>query len=183
MEKIRSARVVFVNTASSSGEFVKGLAGPGRAIVTATRTGGERNETRFPAFFVEAFTGEAADRDRNGRISVQEAFEYARTKVQQAFEREGYVQSEHATLEDGGTGLAGTLFLESDRSRSADIAKVSDPAMRAALEEKRELEDQIAALRLRKASMPPEQYDEELEKLVTALAQKTRAIQQIEGRK
>jgi hypothetical protein len=183
VEKIHSARLVFVNTASSSGEFAKGLAGPGRAIVTATKTGGERNETRFPAYFVEAFTGEAADRDRNGRISVQEAFEYARTKVQQVFEREGYILSEHATLEDGGTGLAGTLFLESDRARSTEIAKVTDPALRAALEEKRTLEDQIAGLRLRKPGMPPEQYDQELEKLVTALALKTRAIQQLEGKK
>ena len=37
LDKIRSARTVFVNTASSSGEFVKGLAGPGRTIVTATQ--------------------------------------------------------------------------------------------------------------------------------------------------
>jgi Peptidase C13 family len=183
LEKIRSARLVFVNTASSSGEFIKGLAGPGRVIVAATKTGGERNETRFPAYFVEAFTGEGADRDRNGRISVQEAFEFARSKVQQAFEREGYVPSEHATLEEGGAGLAGTLFLESDRAKSAEIAKVSDPALRAALEDKRNLEDQIAGLRLRKAAMPPEEYDQELEKLVTALAQKTRAIQQLEGKK
>jgi len=183
LDKIRSARLVFVNTASSSGEFVKGLAGPGRTIVTATRTGGERNEPRFPAYFVEAFTGDAADRDRNGRISVQEAFEYAKAKVQQAFEREGYVLSEHATLEDGGAGAAGTLYLESEASRSAGIANVANPALRAALEEKRQLEDQIAGLRLRKPSMPAEQYDQELEKLVTALAQKTRAIQQIEGKK
>jgi len=183
LEKIKSARIVFVNTASSSGEFAKGLAGPGRTIVTATRTGGERNEPRFPAYFVEAFTGDGADRDRNGRISVQEAFEYAKAKVQQVFEREGYVLSEHATLEDGGSGAAGTLYLESDRARTADIAGVSNPALRAALQEKRELEDQIAGLRLRKASMPPEQYDQELEKLVTALAQKTRAIQQLEGKK
>ncbi len=179
--KIKSARIVFVDTTSSSGEFVKGLAGPGRTIVTATRTGGERNETRFPPYFVEALTGDAADRDRNGRISVQEAFEYARTKVQQEFERGGYVLSEHATLDDGGTGAAGSVYLDSDRARSAEIAKVSDPALRAALEEKRQLEDQIAGLKLRKASMPPEQYEAELEKLVTALAQKTRTIQQLEG--
>jgi hypothetical protein len=181
--KIRSSRVVFVNTASSSGEFLKGLAGPGRTIVTATRTGGERNEPRFPAYFVEAFTGDGADRDRNGRISVQEAFEYARTKVQQAFEREGYVLSEHASIEDGGAGLAGTLFLESDRAKAAEIASVSNPALRAALEEKREIEDQIAGLRLRKPSIPQEQFDQEFEKLATALAQKTRAIQQLEGKK
>jgi len=183
MMKIRSSRVVFVNTASSSGEFAKGLAGPGRTIVTATRTGGERNEPRFPAFFVEAFTGEGADRDRNGRISVQEAFDFAKARVQQAFEKEGYILSEHATLEEATTGVAATLFLESEKSRSAEIANVSDPALRAALEEKRTIEDQIAGLRLRKASMPPEQYDQELEKLLTALAQKTRSIQQLEGKK
>jgi hypothetical protein len=182
LEKIRSGRLVFVNTASSSGEFAKGLAGPGRTVVTSTRTGGERNETRFPQYFVEAFTGEGADADRNGRVSVQEAFEYARTKVQQAFEKEGYILSEHATLQDG-AGLATTLFLDSDRSRAAAVANVSDPALRAALEEKRTLEDQVAGLRLRKASMPADEYERELEKLLTALAQKTRAVQQLEGKK
>ena len=183
LDKIRSARVVFVNTASSSGEFAKGLAGPGRTIVTATRTGGERNEPRFPAYFVEAFTSEGADRDRNGRISVQEAFEYARAKVQQAFEKEGYVLSEHATLVEASAGTAGTLFLESDRARSATFAGVADPALRAALEEQRALEDRVAGLRLRKASMPADQYEQELETLLTALAQKTRTIQQLEGKK
>ena len=183
LEKIRSTRLVFVNTASSSGEFVKGLAGPGRTIVTATRTGGERNEPRFPSFFIEALTGDGADRDRNGRVSIQEAFDYARTKVQQAFEKEGYILSEHATLDDSGTGVAATLFLESDKARAAAVANVSDPALRAALEEKRNLEDQIAGLRLRKPSIPADQYDREIEKLLTELALRSRTIQQLEGKK
>jgi hypothetical protein len=183
LDKIKSARLVFVNTASSSGEFVKGLAGPGRTIVTATKTGGERNETRFPEFFVEAFTSDAADRDRNGRVSVLEAFEYAKSKVQQAFEKEGFVLSEHATLEDGGGGVAGLVFLDSDRLRATTVAGVSDPALRTALEEKQALEDQVASLRLRKSNMPAEQYEQELERLLTALAQKTRAVQQLEGKK
>ena len=154
-----------------------------RTIVTATRTGGERNETRFPPFFVEAFSGDGADGDRNGRISVQEAFEYARTKVQQAFEREGYVPTEHATLDDGGAGAAASVYLESERARSAQISSVADPALRAALEEKRKLEDQIAGLRLRKPSMPADEYDKELEKLVTALALNSRTIQRLEAKK
>ena len=129
----------------------KGLAGPGRTIVTATRTGGERNETRFPQYFVEAFTGEGADADRNGRVSVQEAFDYARTKVQQAFEKEGYILSEHATLEDGGAGLAARSSSIRTAPGQPTVANVSDPALRAALEEKRTLEDQVAGLRLRKA--------------------------------
>ena len=50
-----AGRVVFVNTTSSSGGFLPVVSGPGRAIVTGTRTGGERNETLFPQYFVEAF--------------------------------------------------------------------------------------------------------------------------------
>jgi hypothetical protein len=79
--------------------------------------------------------------------------------------------------------MAATLFLESDRARSSAATSTSDPTLRAALEEKRNLEDQVAGLRLRKPSMPAEQYEQELEKLLTALAQKSRAIQQLEGKK
>jgi hypothetical protein len=39
-------RVVFVNCSSSSGEFVKPLSGESRVIITATRSGNERQPTR-----------------------------------------------------------------------------------------------------------------------------------------
>ena len=180
-----SARIVFVNTASSSGEFVKALAGPARTIVTATRTGGERNETRFPAFFVEAFTGDGADRDRNGRISVQEAFDYARAKVQQAFEREGYILQRARDARRRRQPAAGRQRSIWSRSGRAPPSSPARPIPRCAPRSRRQrqLEDQIAGLRLRKPSMPADEYDKELEKLVTALALKSRAIQQLEGKK
>src|SRR5919198_663068 len=78
LKRLRSKRVVFVDTASASGPFVEALSGPGRVIVTATRTGAEQYATLFGGSFVEAFTTESADADRNGRVSVLEAFEYAR---------------------------------------------------------------------------------------------------------
>ena len=181
--RIRSARIAFVNTSSSSGEFAKVLAGPGRTIITATRSGGERNEPRFPAFFVEGLTSDTADRNRDGRISLQEAFDYARNRVQQVFEKEGFLISEHAMLEEAQAGAAATLFLASDRAKPSAIAVTADPALRAALEEKQSLEDQVASLRLRKSSMPAEEYERDLEKLLTALALKTRAARQLEGSK
>ena len=46
-----------------------------------------------------------------------------------------------------------------------------------------EVEDQINALKGRKASMDAAAYEQELEKLVTDLALKTRAIQQLEKKK
>jgi hypothetical protein len=184
LKKLATQRVVFVNTASSSGPFVEALAGPGRTIVTATKTGGERNDPRFPEFFVEALSGEEADRDRNGRVSVQEAFEYARQKVQSAYEKEGHILTEHAVLEDGSQGkLAATLFLSPEGARRADIASVSDPALRALMEQQDALERQVAELRLKKDSMDPAQYQQQLEKLLTDLAQKSREIREREGKK
>ena len=183
LSKFPTQKIVFVNTASSSGAFLQPLAGPARTIVTATKTGGERNETRFPEFFVAALDDEAADRDRNGRVSIQEAFDYAAAKVKAAYEQSGNILTEHATLEDGNQGkFAATQFLAPPRSRTA-AAQAADPALRALLEQRDALERQVAELRLRKDSMDSAQYEQQLEKLVTELALKTRAIREMETKK
>jgi hypothetical protein len=135
--KLPAQRVAFVNTASSSGAFLPAIAAPGRVIVTATKTGGERNETQFPEFFVAAYNDPAADRDRNGHVSVAEAFEYAKTKVVQAFQQKGLLLTEHAVMDDGGEGhLASTLFLGTGRAEGALAVDLSNPAMKALVDEK-----------------------------------------------
>src|SRR5206468_2662795 len=113
LNKFPSQHVAFINTASSSGAFLPAVAAPGRVVVTATKTGGERNDTDFPEYFVGAFDDASADRDRNGHVSIAEAFEYAKTKVTQAFQQKGNILTEHATLDEGGPDvhLASTIFL------------------------------------------------------------------------
>lgn len=181
--RFKTQKVAFVNTASSSGAFLQPLAGPARTIVTATKTGGERNETQFAGHFVEALASESADRDRNGRVSVLEAFDYATAKVKAAYEQGGHILTEHATIDDGSQGkLAATQYLAPERSRTA-AAQAADPALRALLERRDALEHQVGELRLRKDSMPAEEYDKALETLVTELALKTRAIRDAEGKK
>lgn len=183
LEKFRLQKVVFVNTASSSGGFLATLSGPGRTIVTATKTGGERNETLFPGPFVEALAGDSADRDRNGRISVLEAFDYAKSRVAATYEQGGHILTEHATLDDGAGGkLAATLFLAPERSRTAEMATAS-PALRALVEQRDALERQIAELKLKKDAVDSAQYDQQLEKLLTELALKARAIRDLEAKK
>lgn len=183
LEKLRLQRVAFINTASSSGAFLEPLAGPGRTIVTATRTGGERNEPRFAEFFIEAFTGDGADRDRNGRVSVQEAFDYAKQKVTAAYEQAGNLLSEHAALNDGVDGkLASMQFLAPQRSRSTEMASLP-PAVRTLVEQRDALEREIAELKLRKDAIEASTYDAQLEKLLTALARKTRQIRDAEAKK
>ena len=97
-------QVVFVNTASASGYFVKALSAKGRTIVTATKSAMERNQTEFPSYFVQAFSEEGADADKDQRVSVLEAFMYARREVERFYEKGHLLVTEHAVLDDNGDG-------------------------------------------------------------------------------
>ena len=63
LTKHRGRRVAVVVAASSSGDFVPALSGPGRVVITATKSGFERNESLFGGHFVAALAGDWADAD------------------------------------------------------------------------------------------------------------------------
>ncbi len=190
--KLKSRQVVFVNTASASGPFVEALAGPGRTVVTATRNGAEHFATLFGGYFVEALGSETADADKNRRVSVLEAFLYAKSETAKAYEKAGLLATEHALLDDSGdkegsqepsaTGKNGRIAAVVSLGTVGKDDLPADPKLRALHVERRELERRVEALRLLKDSMPPARYTDELEKLVTALALKTREIRAAEGR-
>jgi hypothetical protein len=177
------SHVAFVNTTSSSGAFLKAVSAPGRVVITATKTGGEKLDTMFPEVFVEAFADDGADRDRNGHVSLLEAFEYAKAKVTQAYQQKGLLLTEHATIDDGGEGRAATMFLGIGRTDAAAQADLSDPAVRAIVAERDAIERDIAALKLMKATTDPAKYDAQMEKLLTDLALKTKALRDRQTKK
>jgi hypothetical protein len=178
LAKLPSKHVVFVNTASASGPFIEALAAPGRTIITATRSGSEQFATLFGGYFVDALTAEAADADKNRRISMLEAFEHARGQVARAYEREGLLATEHALIDDGGK-VAATLALGNAEGASGLPA---DPKLRALHEERRDIERRLESLKLLKSGMPQPRYLAELEKLATELARKSREIKELEGK-
>jgi hypothetical protein len=189
LARFSTQQVVFVNAASASGEFVKALAGPNRVIVTATKSGLERNQTTFPGHFVEALTGDSADADKNGRVSILEAFDFARREVARGYEKGNRLLTEHALLDDDGDGtgspepgvkgddgaLARRLFLAGGGA-PAEVAVADDPRLAELLRARRELEEKIEALKARKASLAAEAYEKELEALLLDLALKGEAI-------
>jgi len=178
------SRVAFVNTTSSSGAFLKAVSAPGRVVITATKTGGEKLDTMFPEVFVEAFADDGADRDRNGHVSLLEAFEYAKAKVTQTYQQKGLLLTEHATIDDGGEGsLAATMFLGIGRTDAAAQADLSDPAVRELVAQRDAIERDIAALKLLKATTDPAKYDAQMEKLLTDLALKTKALRDRQSKK
>jgi hypothetical protein len=69
------------------------------------------------------------------------------------------------------------------RAEGALAVDLSDPAIKALSDEKDALDQQIAALRLKKTSMDEAQYEAQLEKLLTDLALKTKAIRDLQTKK
>jgi len=193
LARLKSKRVVFVNTASASAPFVEALSGPGRVVVAATRTGGEMFATLFGGPFVEAFSNESADSDHDGKISILEAFEYARKTVAASYQREGLLPTEHAVLDDNGD-KEGSMEpgREAKDGQSAAVLAIgslrqqalpADEKVRALYAERSQIERRIEALKLLKSGMDPAKYESELEKLATDLALKTRQIRAAEGGK
>ena len=195
---LATQEIGFVNTASASGDFARVLSGLNRVIVTATRDGRQNNQTIFPRFFVQAFSQDVADLDKDERVSLLEAYNYASREVKRFYEDDGRMLTETSQLEDNGDGegsyeplasqtdgkLAQRMFLDGFMNplNTATPPQVPDSSLRALYVEQRELRERIEQLRLIKDTMDPELYAKELETLLIALALKDREIRARGGR-
>jgi hypothetical protein len=203
LDAMSTQNVVFVNTSSASGGFLEVLSRKDRVVVTATKSGMERNESVFGGYFVQAYTEAGADVNKDGRVSVLEAFDFACRNVERFYDEGNRLKTEHAILDDDGDGkgmhpsgekpeetadgqiaartiLGGRAGAEVRGSGSADV--VEDPELAAIHEQVQSLEDRIEVLKQQKDSMESELYFQELEKLLLELAVKKRALQQLEGK-
>jgi hypothetical protein len=136
----------------------------------------EGNQTVFAKHFVAAYAGEGADADKDQRISLLEAFEYAKREVQRQYEKDRRLLTEHAVLDDQADGAhARALFLGTG-GETLTASAAADPALTALRQERRELERKLEALRARKATLAEAEYQQQLEGLLVELALKDEAI-------
>jgi len=180
---IPAERTIVVNTTSASGGSIPALAQKGKIVIAATKSGNERNRTRMGAYFIESLKGNAADLDKNGRVSVLEAFSFAVKRVEEYHSREGSLQTEHPVLEDNGDGeaypdpgpqngeglLARTTYLGAASPTPAGLAQSAE--QQALAREIAALEKAVEKLRYEKSSMPAEEYEKKLEALLIRLAE------------
>ena len=195
LDKLANQSIAFINASSASGDFVKALSGKNRVIVTATKSGFERNESVFASHFVSAYAREGADTDKDGRVSVLEAFVYARREVQREYEGANKLQTEHAMLDDDGNGAGSTdpgargpdgivankFYLQPTAGVSAAVA--ADPRAADLLATQSRLQAQLDTLRLSKAALPEAEYEKKLEDLLTKIAENASAIRALGVRK
>jgi hypothetical protein len=190
-------QVGFVDLTSASGDMLPVLSAANRVIITATKSSFERNESVFVRYFIAALTGDGADVDKDGRVSLLEAYRYAVTETKRYYDDQGRLQTEHAQLDDDGDkkgtaepelrvasgtdgALARRMFLGG--GVYASMAGANDPRLASLYKERFALEGRIDELKKRKASMSADAYDDALENLLVELAMKAKAIRTMEGR-
>jgi hypothetical protein len=187
LDRLAGRTVVAVVAASASGDFLPVLSRPGRIVITATRSSTERNESLFASRFAHGLASLEADADKDGRVSVLEAFQYAQREVATAYESDNRLRTEHAQLDDNGDGR-GSDAPGSDGVADGSLSRrvtfgsqpaVSDPRVATLLAERRILESAVESLRRRKDTMSESAYLAELERLLVSIAEKTQAIRAI----
>ncbi len=172
--RLPARQVAVIVAASASGGFVDRLQAPGRLVITATRSGLERNETRFGTVLGEALAGDAADLDKDGRLSLLEVFGYVSREVARGYQAENRLQTEHARLSDS-TLARRFVLTPADR---VITAAPGDSVTAGLLARKAELERRIDALRARRDELPADRYERELEELLVDLARISQALRE-----
>lgn len=179
--------IVLIDCSSASAPFLNRLSAPNRIIITATRSGSEVNYARFGHYLSEAIADPQADLDKDGQVSLLEAYLSAAHRLEEYYRTRSQLASEHALLDDNGDklgtppdwfrGVRATRrakdgappdglrahqlhLLPSDRERGlpADLRRRRD-----------ELERAVAALRDQKGKLAEDEYYKRLEPLMIEL--------------
>ncbi len=193
LAELPTRKIILVNTASASGPFIEKLSGKERVIITATKNGLEIFETNFADFFLDALSSDAADLNKDKRVSMLEAFKFARANQDKWYEDKRQLRAEHPLLDDNGDGegsqkldnskdglWASRVYLAPVASElEATLNKVKSGTQSPAdslFITKLSLEQEIEDLKAKKSQIKSEDYFSQLEVLLIQLAKKNQQI-------
>jgi hypothetical protein len=180
--------VAILNCFSASGPFLARLSGPNRVVVTATRSGDEQNFARFGQYLAESVADLRADLDKDGQVSLLEAFLVASSRTAEFYRSRSRLATEHPLIDDNGDrlGTPADWFrgihatrrakdgAEPDGVRAHQLHIIlSDREQRMSPEARQRrdaLERSAAALRSRKDRISEDEYYAELQAIMTELA-------------
>jgi hypothetical protein len=187
LDRVPAQRQLVVNMTSCSGGAIEQLRHTNRIVISATKTGSEKNATNFARYFVEALRDPAADTDKNESISALEAFRFAQTKTTEFFDTQKRLATEHSVIEDTGKGTGErTATAENGEGKlaasftlvrlGANAAAARDPNKRPLIDKKEAIEQAIEKLKFEKAAMPAQAYKRQLTQLLLELAKTQEAL-------
>jgi hypothetical protein len=170
LDAVPAKQQLVVNTTSASGASIEALRGNGRVVVTATKSGTEKNATIFARYWVAALQDPSADTDKNETVSALEAFRYAEQKTVRHYQDLKRLATEHPRIEGDGGAFVLARF-------GTAQAAFADPAKRALLNRREEIEKRIEDLKLQKAALPAAEYRKRLTELLVQLARTQEALE------
>jgi hypothetical protein len=157
------SQLVVVAT-SASGALTKPLQHSGRVVITATKSGAERNATRYGAQWVRALTTDEADRDKDSTVTAQEAHDYAERQVADSFKTDAALATEHAVLQGEGAARFAVALL------GAKALYAADSQLQTLRGEQQQVESRLDAARSRKTGMSDDAWYATLEPLLVEIA-------------
>jgi hypothetical protein len=181
LEPVPARRQLVVNMTSASGAALQQLARKDRVVISATKSGTEKNATVFARYWVEALRDPAADTDHNEAVTALEAYRYAVRKTAAFYETQKRLATEHPLLEDTGEG-EGAREPSPENGRGILAANYTivrfgaaqeaarDPEKQKLYARKEELEQEIDNLKYRKAALPAQDYRKQMRALLLELA-------------
>jgi hypothetical protein len=179
---IQARRQLVVVMTSASGAALPPLSRKDRIVITATKSGTEKNAVTFTRYWIDSLRDPSADTDKDGKTSALESFRYADRKTTEYFESQKLLATEHALLVDtgatvgvrnpasaNGQGLLAAAFplLRPPSETAASLA----PGKQRLLEKKQDLEARIDKLKYEKPAMDAGDYKRQLSMLLLQLAQ------------
>jgi len=170
LQPISTRQQLIVVATSASGGALQRLQSERRVVITATKSGGERNAVRFVEHWLQALRAGEADRDKNEWVTAQEAYDYAVRKVADAFKSSAALATEHARLEGKQASSMPLGRLGTAKQMPNDAVLVDLFAERV------RTETEFEAVKARKAQLAADAYYQELEKSLIALAKTQRRI-------
>jgi hypothetical protein len=188
-------QVVILDCTSASGSFINRLSGLNRIVITATKSGHEINFARFGQYLAEAIGDGRSDIDKDGQVSLLEAFLTASNRVDEYYRTHSQLATEHALVDDNGDrlgtpaswfqGVRATRRAKNgaplDGLRAHQVHLIPSDRERDIPVELRKRRDQlelsIAALRDQKSKLKEDDYYERVEKLMVELARLYRELQ------
>lgn len=165
--------VLLINATSASGAVADRWLKPNRVVITATRSAGERNATRFAGYWAEALTSSEADRNKDETVTAEEAYEYASRKVADAFKSDAAMATEHPRI----GGREPGRFIVARLGKAARHA--NDAQLLTLREQQTGIERELADVKARKTALQMDAYYQQLEPVLLRLA---RLGQQIDAR-
>ena len=196
LEAFPQRDIIVINTTSASHPFCAALSAPGRVIISATRSRAEKYDTVFAPYFIEALENRRADRDKNRRLSMWEAYHYAKQHVEKWYTDKDRIPSEHPTLDDNGDALlnmqpeptkndgrlAQIAYLDVLPKTLVLVGTADGPISPMVIEltnRAHELERAVFLLRNRKGEIAAADYKKQMETLLIDLARTSRDLRNL----